>query len=163
MLGGATARLDPRIQAIERTRKQQNLTHQELCRRASLSLPHWYSLRRGEWGPSRQTIDKLKAALHGQAAGTPREDVLRGLFQLALAVLKLAGGKDLGAGRVRRLAIYLVTVELCIENADLARAIGTSRQNVQQVRNLIEDLRDREPETDRLLEYCGQLMRAKAP
>lgn len=43
--------------------------------------------------------------------------------------------------RARRLAIYIVTVELEIPNADLARALGCSRQNVKQARDKVEDWR----------------------
>ena len=60
--------------------------------------------------------------------------------------------------RLRRLAIYLVAVEMQIPNVHIARALRSTRQNVCLARQVIEDLRDR-PAVDALLDRCRVLLK----
>jgi hypothetical protein len=53
-----------------------------------------------------------------------------------------AGGARLSVKRLRRYAIYLVTVEMLIDNADVARALCCSRQNIKQARDAVDDWRE---------------------
>ena len=64
--------------------------------------------------------------------------------------------------RLRRIAVYLAAVELEVGNAEIARALGTTRQNVHQARNAVEDLRGR-PAVDALLERCRKLLQGEGP
>jgi hypothetical protein len=68
--------------------------------------------------------------------------------------------KSVEPERIKRLAIYLTAVELQVENAELARAIGCSRQNVKQARDDIEELRD-DGRIDALLDRCAALVTGK--
>lgn len=156
------AKIDPRVQQIERTRKAQELTQAELCRRARVPEQNWRAIRRGAWAPSLATIERLQAALSEQYIGTPHASIVGAIICSSQAILRMAGGGDLSDGRLRRMAIYLAAVELQIENADLARAGGMSRQNVQQARNKVEDLRERDPSINALLDRCAALVRGEA-
>ncbi len=177
----ASAKPDARIAAIDADRKSQKLSHAQFCRLANIESSQWFRLRRGEYQPTLRTIERLKSALAGQRVGTSSQQLVKCCFEASLAVLRILIGDDLkliaacaekrprnGApakiseGRLRRLATYVVTVELCIENADLARALGVSRQNVKQARDDVEDLRDGSAPVSDLLDRAGALVRGEA-
>src|SRR5262249_12568477 len=140
--------------------------------------------RKGDGEPLCNTVERLERALDELAIGAPRARppaVIAGLVHAAeLIVLhEVAGRKKLiteltferarrgralpgaiAAARLRRLAIYLVAVELEVSNADLGRALDMTRQNVQQARNAIEDLRER-PAVDAVLDRCRALLKGE--
>lgn len=173
----ALSTVDPRIAAIDRARAARGLSHQELCARAPLHPSNWYFLRNGQQTPKRLTIKRLEAAL---AASPPKPKIapLAGLVHAAEALLRAAIGRDpallgavsyrranrkaaapaLAAGRLRTLALYLVAVEVEVENVAIARALGITRANVHKARNTVEELAD-DPRVRSLLDRCAATLR----
>jgi transcriptional regulator with XRE-family HTH domain len=169
--------VDPRITDIDRRREARNISHRALCEAAGVHLTTWFYLRAGNWMPAGDTIERLERAL-GDLTTTlvaPSPSLIVAFIAAAEdLVLRQIGGdprvitaaaegkalrkpgkyaRALQARRLRRFAIYLAAVELEIGNAAIARAIGVTRQQVQQARVAIETLCER-PEIDALLERC---------
>src|SRR5262245_873845 len=144
--------IDPRIRAIEAKRKALRVSNSALCARAGADLRHWNRLRKGDGIRLNKTVERFDRALAELAIGAPRARppaVIAAFVRAAeLIVLhEVAGRKKLiaaltfertrrsraqpeaiAASRLRRLAIYLVAVELEVSNAKLARALNTTRQ-----------------------------------
>lgn len=169
-------RADPRITRIERTRRERGISHDFLCRNANAAPRNWFRLVRGEQQPSDELIRRLEAALD---MALPRQPpaVIKSYHRLVMRALAQEKGLDpdavlavdltrqrpqvpawLEAARINNMAIYLTTVELQVENADFARAVGVSREAVRKARNKVEDLRD-DPAIDALLNKVTQQVR----
>jgi hypothetical protein len=156
---------DPRILAIDRNRAHNDLSHRQLCEFSGVHPTHWHDLRRGALQPTDRTVQRLEkasrrrrarclpatladffwtiAGLFGEAYGLSPEDVFSGSWGPGVR------------SNCRRLAMYVMTVELLVSNADLARAIGQTRQNIKQARDIVETRRD-DPAIDALLERVAR-------
>ena len=67
----------------------------------------------------------------------------------------------LQAARINRMGIYVIAVELMLGNAELARALGCTRQNVKQARDDVEDWREAERKIERAITaVSASVMRA---
>jgi hypothetical protein len=161
-------RADPRIAAIGQSRARAGLTHQALCAVSGVHPTHWFDLRRGQVRPTDATVKRLKEALHRRRQTCSRATLadffwtVAGLFGEAYG-LSPAEVFNTGPGpnvpsKCRRLAAYVLTLELCVSNAELARAIGQTRQNIHQARNIVELRRD-DPAIDALIERITQRVR----
>jgi hypothetical protein len=152
---------DSRILAIDRQRARCNVTHQALCELSGLDKGRWYELRRGAIQPNDRTVSQLEEALRRSPQPWPTAGLadffwtVAGLFGEAYGLkpddVFSAGQGPRLCSRCRRLAAYVITVELLVSNADLARAIGQTRQSVKQARDQVELWRD-DPAIDGLLE-----------
>lgn len=177
----ALSTVDARIKSIDAERSRLKFSHSKLCRNAGVELSMWYRLRQGERSPRGNTLRRLEAALAGERLSMSNADLVRKLFSLSAVVLRTLIGADIeliaactkrtarrigppsavSAQRFRRMVMYVVAVELEVDNAALARAIGTSRQNVLQARTEIHDLRDN-PLVDGLFERAAAAVRETA-
>lgn len=164
---------DPRIKAIDRQRGRIGLTHRALCELSGLHPTHWYDLRRGAVRPTRRTLDRLQKAVIRRRRPCP-PPVLAHFFWTVAGLFGEAYGLELSAvfdsprdprgaaAKCRRLATYVLTVELCVDNVDLAVALGQSRQNIHKGRNIVELRRD-DPTVDELIERVSTRVRSSAP
>ena len=169
--------VDPRIVEIERSRRDRNLSQALLLRRAMLSRRSWVCLLAGA-KPKDATLKRLRDALDGKAYTPPAAAVLSQLYRLTAALLAPGCGvaADVAAvslqdfsvekpnspgwlaiARLRQTAIYVLTVELQIPNAELGRAIGCTRQNVKKARGAVEDRRDTDAALDELIRRVAAL------
>jgi hypothetical protein len=169
----------PRVVDIERGRREAGISQNELLRRAGLSRTSWCALLAGA-RPKAATLARLQDALQGQIYTPPQPELIRVIYRLVAVSLGTARGVDAAAmvpalqdfatqmpnspgwlkiARVRQLAIYVLTVELLIANADVGRAIGCSRQNIKKARTAVEDRREIEPELDALIERVAAVAR----
>jgi len=171
----------PSINEIDRRRAALGLSHSELCRLTRLDHNTWWSLRRGLSQPHKGTIKRLTEALDGRRPPEPMGPAMvKTLYRLAVFSLAKERGENaravlviatdftsekprdpawLAAATIRRLAMYLVTVEFEVTNADLARAIGCSRQNVHQARKSVEDMREQDAGLEAVLVEVAQSVR----
>jgi hypothetical protein len=169
------------IEAIDQRRNKLVLAHAQLCRRAGISEPMWWELRHGHRRPADRTVRRLEQALDELAAARPPRQpavVVRLLFSHVAADVARRRGvpcdgpisldfgynspRDpawLAMAQVRRLAMYVLAVEFDIANADIARALGCSRQNVKQARDAAERWRDEDPAADALIEAIARQAR----
>ena len=170
------------IVAIDRRRLALGLSHWQLCARAGVHPDTWKELRRQRRQPTFRTLRALQRALDDleTGEGVPRRTAatLFGFYRLIAQQVASSRGvapadvvaalRDFAAekpnsaawlaiARVRRLAMYIVTVEFEIDNAALARAIGCSRQNIKQARDAVEDWRARDPEVAALIARIAAL------
>ncbi|MBX9773663.1 MAG: hypothetical protein K2Y71_04540 [Xanthobacteraceae bacterium] len=112
--------------------------------------------------PTRRTLQRLQRAVSGRRRPCP-PPVLAHFFWTVAGLFGEAYGLEPSAvfdnprdprgdaAKCRRLATYVLTVELCVTNADLAVALGQSRQNIHKGRNIVELRRD-DPAVDALIE-----------
>jgi transcriptional regulator with XRE-family HTH domain len=161
---------------IERRRKASGLTHSELCRRAGVDQRNWFNLLSGAHAALPATLRKLSRALDAQAPARPPQ-ILVAFHRVCLGLVADALGLDrttvlttdfsvqrpalagwLEAARARMIAIYITSVELEVDNAELARALGTTRQAIKKARDRIEDLRD-DAAIDAAIEAVSQQVR----
>jgi len=160
---------DPRILAIDQRRARGNLSHRALCEFAGVHATHWYDLRRGAVQPTDPTVSRLEKALRRRRQRCQPATLadffwtVAGLFGEAYGiepddVFSDGQGPHL-CSRCRQLAAYVITVELLVSNADLARAIGQSRQNIKNARDRVEVWRDDDPAIDALLDRITQRVR----
>ena len=161
---------------VERRRRHAGLAANALIAAARINPRTWILLQRGIGAddPRRQNtlrrlLDAIDALQAAQAAKAPSAIVaLVRVVEMMLrervegrAELEAALGirrRRQNAARLRHLVIYLVAVELEISNADIARALGITRQAVKQVRDDVEGLRDR-PIVDAWLDSMAVLIR----
>jgi DNA-binding transcriptional regulator YiaG len=156
----ASATVDPRIVAIEERRKAAGISHEKFAATAGISFWTWRDLRRGDNPASCATIKKLQAALSAPREPKPIK-LISGFHRIVVSLCAAAVGADaaavlatdmsrqrarnpqwLAAARVQMMATYITAVELEVGNAELARALGTTREAIRKARNRIEDLRD---------------------
>lgn len=163
---------DPRIVAIDQQRGRCGLTHRALCDLSGLHPTHWYDLRRGTVRPTKRTLLRLQRAFSRRRRPCPAPVLahffwtVAGLFGEAYGLAPAAvfnNPKDPRgmAAKCRRLATYVLTVELCVDNVDLAAALGQSRQNIHKGRHIVELRRD-DANIDALIERVTRLVRRQA-
>lgn len=163
---------------IDRRREEAGVTIEALCRAAGVNRKTWSDIRsRPDCAARPETLRRLADALSDLAvAKSP--DLLQGRLRTLLALLAADTGDDakvvlatdfsrqrpqdkgwLAAARLRRFAIYLIVVEEDVRMADMARAIGISRQAVKQTVDEVREWRLDEPDVDALLERVGEIIR----
>lgn len=181
----ALSTLDPRIERLESLRAAKEISHSALCSVARVHPSTWFYLRSGDQAPRGKTLDRLERGLAALIGEQPRPANLIAAFVRAaeaIVLMQVAGDrrlmreltpdrlrrgkhrqlpKAIEAGRLARIGIYLAAVEFEVGNAELARALGVTRQAVHKTRNAIEDLRER-PSVDALLERCRALLKGEA-
>jgi transcriptional regulator with XRE-family HTH domain len=175
----ALAVVDPRIAAFDRARAVRGVSHQKLCAVAGINPATWRALRAGEQGPKPATLKRLEAVLK---AVLPKPKVLpiaamvRAAEQLLADVIardpalvdavtyrranRKVAPATMAEGRLRTLALYVVAVEVEVGNADIAAALGMTRQNVHKARNMIEELADN-PRVRSLLDHVAGVLRGE--
>lgn len=173
----------PGFNEIDQKRQRMGLSEHALCKKAAVHFVTYWRLKTGATkSPSPRTMERLTAALENRPprAKPLPPGVLRQYFNTVLALCAQAAGlrdldaiatdphanrpRDLNwiaAMRVRQVAIYVVSTEGNVSGAELARAIGTTKQAISKARRTIEDRRD-DPAFDALLDRVGELMRGKA-
>jgi len=161
----ASARALLSFAAIERQRKAAGVSVMTMLGRAGVARSTWAAIRSGQAAdhPRRQiTLQRLAATLDPawnwhvpmqpaalRAFVRVVEIVLAERINADVAVLAALGSQSshgqrphVNAGRLRAIALYVLAVEIEINNAELARAVGCTRQNVNQTRARIEGLRE---------------------
>lgn len=170
------ARIDPRVLALDRARDAAGLSHGELCRRAGVDATNWCRIRKGQHPPRAETLKRMRGAIAGED-GADRLPLIAAMHRLAMILLAIESGAAvesvmaqdfsverptnadwLRAAHLRRYAMFVVTVDLGVGNAALARALGCSRQNVMQARRFVDHAID-DPAIDALLSRVGRLVR----
>lgn len=172
--------------AIERKRARLNVKVGKLLGLAGVARTTWAAVRNGQGHshPQRQTtLARLDAALESlRAQSAPKlppsalrafvravEIILRPRIEADPALIEALGVRYAGwkapgltRGRLRTLALYIVSVEFCVANAELGRAVGCERQNVKQARDQVENLRSAAA-ADEFLEAIAAEIREGAP
>ncbi len=174
----SSVKADPRIQRINKRRKDRNLSHDYICRYANASPRNWFRLLRGEQMPSDEMVKRLEAAIDKAPPPAPPQilvsyhrlvmglcaDVMQmpreTLFATDFSKQRPSNPQWLRAARIRQMASYITSVELEVSNADLGRAIGDTRANIKYARDAIEDLREEGSEIDRVLSAVTLQVRA---
>jgi hypothetical protein len=161
------------IHDLDRRRADAGLTIGAVCAAAAMRRDTYHAALKPGAVVKASTLGKIALAIGALRDAAPPArppSVLAAFIRLAEAELckRIARDKRLrrdldsrgtvGSGRVRRLAIYVVAVELQVENAELARALACSRQNIHQARLAVEDWREK-PRVDRLLEDARVMVR----
>lgn len=139
---------------LDRRRAALGLPVARLCALAGIDPRHYWRLKAGST-MGRRAAAKIAGALDG--ALVPSQPAgLAVLHRLVMAVTALSSGNDpaaaigtdfavqrpldrqwLAAARVRRIAMYVLVREFDHSRADVARALGCTRQNVAQA---VEDI-----------------------
>ncbi len=158
-------------------RRAKGLSVFALCRAASVQPSTWWRLRTGRTARIRRgTVQKLLAALNDKPVERIALDdhhaprVIRAIYRghvLHIAALFGLRGEDVldrpearEFWEVRALAMSCTSTDFGIRGADLARAIGVSKQVVSWNLKKAEDMRD-DPKVDALVERMGRLIAAK--
>jgi hypothetical protein len=155
--------------ALERRRKLAKIPRGRWIAAAAMDPRTFARCRAGLARP--EALDRLARALDDlTGAPKPMPNAVIALVRCAEILLaaelarskKLAracaGGGSLSGKRLRRYAIYLVTVEMLIDNADVARALKCSRQNIKQARDAVDDWRDHAA-VDAMLDRLAALLK----
>lgn len=180
---GVIVNRSPLATSIEARRRRLGYTQLQLVVASGIGARTLERLLAGHVQPQRGTLYKIERGFERLAADRARDvpaGVIAATFRAAIVVIaaeigddaaliaattvrreRSAPAEDVAAGRLRRLAMYLVCVELEIENVRLGDAIGCSRQNVKQARDQVEDLRENEL-VDALLERCAAKVTGRA-
>lgn len=178
----ALSTVDPRIDAIEKQRVARQISKNKLCGASQVHPTTYFYLRTGQQQPHVDTVGRLEKALAEFPATRRKLDLVAPFVAAAEAIVRAEtrGDRKLtraltferkrrrrhgrlsrmrkSASRFRMVAIYLAAVEIEIGNAEIARALATTRQNVHKARKMIEDLRDSKL-VDALLERCRVLLK----
>lgn len=170
---------DPRVTEIERRRVSAGWSHTELCRRAWIRKDTWQDIRSGRREPLARTLEALEKAFTEPRSKNPPQIVkayhrimvmdlcrhLRAPIDTVLAqdltVQRPRNKAWLQAARINRMAIYIAAVELQVANADLARALGCTRQNIKQARDDVEDWRAADSKVERAIAVVSAKVRAQ--
>ena len=127
------------IAAIEATRQARGIPHEDLCRRAGVTLRCWQLLTAGRRHGTAATLRRLARA----AALDPRplpDALVRQLAFDAIMRRLTAGGAAEPEARAR--AIYIGHVELGWSQAEAASLAGVSKQFAARVTRRLEERRD---------------------
>lgn len=177
----APVRQPPSFDVIERMRLARGLTVSEVVSRAGINYKTWWDVKRGAGAadPRRiRTLRRLAKAVEGGKCVVPpaaitalvfgAEEILRARItgDLLTACNPMRASRrhivmSLPSARLRLLAIYLVAVEIEIENVDIANALGITREAVRKAREKVETLRDHDG-VEYLFEVCGKLLTGRA-
>lgn len=170
----------PTFAELDRRRREIGVSVSSMLDAAGVHNSAWWEGRAGKVATRDSTLRRLAVGLDRLAAGRDRmpaprliaaavracEEIIRQKVRSPALIVACnpnrapRGGnpRALPARRVRTLAIYVAAVELEIENADLARALGCARQNIKQLRDEVEDLRD-DKRVDALLDRIAALLK----
>lgn len=175
----------PTLAQIEVIRLARGISVRQMLNAAGVDAKTWYDGKAHHWATRSDTRARLMAALDqlmGTRAAARPPQLIAAFVQMTERLLgaeigrsrRLANalcyhrprGKNAApaveAKRIRRLAIYLTAVELVVENAELARALGCSRQNIKQARDDVHDLRDDHAAVDAMLDRVALLLKGDA-
>lgn len=173
-----------RFRAIDRQRKMAGISVERLLHAANIHQEVFWRGRRGETATRSGSLQRLERALAEliavESLTSRPPTAIKSLVLAAEEILRVRikrqrltracnpartpRGKRLSAlpaSRLRRLAIYLVAVELEIDNVDIGRALGCSRENIRKARETVEELRD-DKRVEALFEECGKLLSGRA-
>lgn len=156
---------------IDEERKKQGLTILELTRRAGVAPSTYWFLRKSQVRVRRSTLEKLWAGLSEPARLADPLAPVRGAYrgQLAFAASALGFDPDDVSERptareywrARAVAMANTAADLNLGSADLARALGLSKQivhwNIKQAAAM-----DLPPPLARFTEKSGRVMEADA-
>lgn len=163
---------------IDKRRARSGVAVERLVAEAGVHRDTWFLARRGAQ-MREATLQRLADALDRLIVEAPAARppfVVAALVRAVVEILRQAAAGDgalmaaldphrrrasppaaLPATRLQSLAVYLIAVELEVPNAELARALGVTRQNVKKLRTTIEDLREDE-RVDALFARCAAVM-----
>lgn len=181
--GKSNGRSSSTVTEIELRRQALSVSRLTLCLAANVGERTYRRLVTGAVVSQRGTLIRLRRALD-QLAGAPapaapapsivaafwRSAViclcheLKADVTLALDETRHSSPEDqdwVRAARARQCAFYLAHVEFSVGFAELAAAIGSSKQRVHKAVRRIEDLRD-DPELDALLERTAAAITGRA-
>jgi len=163
---------------IDGLRARLGVTYHALCKAAGVPCSTWWRAKTGRVRWQSATEQKFRAALV-QGVGKPppkirmteqRQQLVLGVFRGSLIALAHGLGLDPNEAsarpgarafwKARALALYCTAVEFDIRGADLARALGMSKQLVSWNLRQAEDMRD-DPAIDGLVERTGRLIAAR--
>lgn len=161
----------PTIAEIEAMRVRADMSVKRLCRLAEISVRAYQCALRGthKKAPRPATLRALARALGERQK--PRIGTLAMLWRAALGLVAIKLGLDpvaAGAsqgkiyGRARTLAAWCVRSESDGNNAELAAAIGVSRQNVKQALDEAADWREADPAIADVTDQVGAILRGRA-
>lgn len=177
----------PSFRLLNRRRRNLGLSESDVINEAGIHWQTWRVLSRSCADPRRAaTLRRVAGAIDRLAADAPAHmpSFLRALVLAAEELLRahVAGSPDLVTacfplrghrfaalpkGRLRTLAVYIVAVEIDGGrpgiNAALARALGTTRQNIKKARGTIETIRDEGGALDRLIARVSAVLNGRAP
>lgn len=165
--------LSTAMKRIERRRKELGLSVQRLARLAGIHPYTYWSGRKGSAPVRATTINKLQAAL-ARHSGGEKPEAARALCAVTIRLMTAHLAREIGAdpskvlaanfdaentndpdwlqaSRLRRAAIYIVVEGVRISKADVANAIGVSRQAVHKSVAKVELARDENQDFDRLM------------
>lgn len=170
------------IEAIDRRRRKLGISLQYLLAEARVDRGTWYAAKLGRTQVRKSTLDRLDRALSrlavGDKASVPATMMV--LYRYLVGGIARESGVDVPAAlaiasdfssekgrsvewsalvRPRRLAIYLLASEFALGNANVAKAIGCTRQGVGKAIAEIEALRELDKVVDQLLARCVRLVR----
>lgn len=172
----------PTFGAINKKRADNGISVQALVRAADLDWRTWRLARKAKGNKTKpDTLVRINAALDRMIAGGPvkqPKNLIAAMIEALELIIKseLAGDAgligalaharhrkdgaplDVEPERIRRIAIYLAAVELEVQNADIARALGCRRQNIHQARDQVEELRNSKA-VDAFLDRCANKVR----
>jgi len=165
------------LAAIDRSRREARIPLNALLAASGIHIETYYLGKRGANKTRPETLRRLWNALESLRSGrtaAPPPAAIRALLHAAEELLRvrILKSRKLSAvclsksaspaQRIRTLAFYLLAVEIEIENADIARACGCTRQNVHKARETIETMRDDGGALDRLMTQCAAVLRGEA-
>ncbi len=167
--------VDLSIAAIERRRKASGISLARLLADARMDWRTWRAVCTSSRPVRRSTLERLQRALNRLASGDreTNEGATVLAYRAIIVVTMRAHGLDIvkyaqamacdfsaekpqnpewaTAARARRIAMYFLCDVLGVGKAGLAKAIGCSRQNVNQAVAAIEAARDDDGALDTLL------------
>lgn len=170
------------VAEIELRRQALQVSRLALCLAANVGERTYRRLVTGAVVSQRGTVIRLRRALD-QLSGAPKPapapsivaafwrsaviclcHELKADVTLALDESRHSSPEDpewVRAARARQCAFYLAHVEFSVGFADLAAAVGSSKQRVHKAVRRIEDLRD-DPDLDALLERTAAAITGRA-
>ena len=163
------------FEQVDAARRKLGIRPFALCRRAGVPVSTWWRVATGRmkaWRPS--TGDRFMRALtHVEPTRRPEDyeaERMRLAYRGHLGMIALKMGVDPAKVQaepnarrfwpVRCLAIYATSIELDIRGAELARALGLSKQVVSWNRKKAEDMRG-DPTIDAMVESVGKFIKAR--
>lgn len=160
----------PGFAEIEVSRQRRDLSVNRLCQLAGVSVRAYrYALAgRLKSAPREATLKALQRALGERPK--PRDGLATMLWRGTLALIAphfsldpLMAPSDPAkiAGRARTLAAWCVCTATDLGNAELARAIGVSRQNIKQLVDEAADWRDLDPVIADLTDRIAAVLRGR--
>jgi hypothetical protein len=174
----ASSTVHPDVARISKGLQSEKRSLAQFLRFAGVTYATWWSLSRGKHAPASRTLKRLNAAWEGRPLATTETKppvVIAAFHRIVMVMLCNDLGLDRNAvlatdfskqrpqnqqwrqaSEIRMFAVYITAVELCVENVDVAAALGISRQAVKKARDRVEDLRER-PAIDELIERVAAL------